>query len=236
MAVHLHADDAAVGVEVDGSGEGWGFASGEERRVVHETKVAEGDGGDAVGIGAGVGDEGIAGPVEVGFAEPGLFGDEGGEGGWGLVEDVRLLVGGEGLVVGVDGGELPGLRGLDDGVPAEGIDGVGAGGDAENLCAVVVVGLGELEGFFVFGGAPGPESDDGCQGGDGPAASAIRCSACADLAVDKAEECGGDESDEEEEEDDGLEDEDEGAGVPARVKGEEWAEAVVVGPVEQEMA
>jgi DNA ligase (NAD+) len=59
---------------------------------------------------------------------------------------------------------------------------------------------------------------------------------CADFAADEAEERGGNEGDEEKQKDDRFEDEDEGAGVPARVEGEEGAYAVVVGPVEEEMA
>ena len=84
--------------------------------------------------------------------------------------------------------------------------------------------------------ANGPERSHGEQSGDGPAPSAEGWFACADFAADEAEEGRGDESDQEDEKEDGLEDEDEGAGVPARVEGKEGAEAVVVGPVQQEVA
>ena len=58
VAVHLHADDATVGVEDDGSGEGRMFAPAEEGGVVEEAEVGEGDGGEAFVVGAGVGDKG----------------------------------------------------------------------------------------------------------------------------------------------------------------------------------
>src|ERR1700760_85827 len=111
----------------------------------------KGAGGVAVWVGAGVVDDGPGGPVKVGFAEPGLFGDECGEGGRGLVEGVGVGGGVDDFAVGVDGGELPGHGGFGDGVPAEGVDGVGAGGDAKDLGLVVVGCLGELKGFFVLG-------------------------------------------------------------------------------------
>ena len=84
--------------------------------------------------------------------------------------------------------------------------------------------------------AQGPERGHGEKSGDGPALSAEGGFACADFAADEAEERRGDESDEENEKKDGLEDEDEGAGVPAGIEGEEGTEAVVVGPVEQQVA
>ena len=46
----------------------------------------------------------------------------------------------------------------------------------------------------------------------------------------------GDESSQQDEKQDGFEDEDEGACVPAGIEGEERAQAVVVGPVQQEVA
>lgn len=84
--------------------------------------------------------------------------------------------------------------------------------------------------------APAPEGDDGEEGGDGPASSGVGGAADADFGVDESEEVGGDEGEEEHCEDDGFEDEDEGAGVPAGVEGEEGTDAVVVGPVEEDVA
>ena len=63
-----------------------------------------------------------------------------------------------------------------------------------------------------------------------------RLRARADFAIGKAEEPGHDESKEEERPEDRLGDEHEAARVPARIEGEERAHAVVVGPVEQQMA
>jgi hypothetical protein len=144
------------------------LSAGDQRGVVHEAEIAEGDGGEAAGIGGvggGFGDERVGGPVEVDFAEPASFCDEGGEGGGWFVEDVGVVVGGDCFVEGVDGGELVGHGSFDDGVPAEWVDGIGAGGDAEDLGVVaggvfsgfgVVAGGGELDCFFVFGKAPYP--------------------------------------------------------------------------------
>jgi len=81
-------------------------------------------------------------PVEVGFAEPAALGYESGEGGGGLVDDVGLGAGGDDVVERVDCGELIELRRFSDGLPAEGIDGVGAGIDAGHGCFVVIGGLG----------------------------------------------------------------------------------------------
>ncbi len=65
VVVHLHANDAAVGVEVDGAGE-WGIlAAGQEWRVVEEAQIAEGDDGEAFFVGTGVCHDGILRPVEV---------------------------------------------------------------------------------------------------------------------------------------------------------------------------
>ena len=83
--------------------------------------------------------------------------------------------------------------------------------------------------------ANGPERDHAEKGGDSPAPAAEGGPACAYFAADEAEEGRGDESDQEDEKEDGLEDEDERAGVPARVERKEGAEAVVVGPVQQEV-
>ena len=175
-------------------------------------------------------------PVEVGFAEPAAFGYKGGEGGGWLIDDVGLGAGGDCAVESVDCGELVELRSFDDGLPAKRIDGVGAGEDAGDRGSVVVVGLCELEGLGVFYEAEGPKGDDGEESEDGPASSEEGLSACAYFAVDESEEGGRDESEEEEEKDDGLEDEYDGAGVPVGVEGKEGADAVVVGPVEQEVA
>ena len=83
--------------------------------------------------------------------------------------------------------------------------------------------------------ANGPERDDTEKGGDSPAPAAEGRSACSHFAADEAEEGGRDEGDQEDEEEDGLEDEDEGAGIPARIKRKERTEAVIVAPVQQEM-
>ena len=109
-AVHLHANDATVGVDVDCARERGPSPAGEERRVVEEAQVAEGHGGDAVRIGAGLGDDRILGPVEIDLAEPASFGDEGGEGGGWLVDGVCPIAAGDGAVVGVGGGDLVELR------------------------------------------------------------------------------------------------------------------------------
>src|SRR4030088_1108976 len=82
--------------------------------------------------------------------------------------------------------------------------------------------------------ANGPERGHGEESGDGPALSSERRSARAYFAADEAEEGWGDESDQEDEKEDRLEDEDEGAGVPARIKRKKGEEAVVIGPVKQE--
>ena len=121
-------------------------------------------------------------------------------------------------------------------MPAVGVDGVGVGGDAEDGCAVDVDGLSEVDGVLALEGAPLVEGGDGDEGGDGPGASAEWGFARADFAVDEAEESRGDERNEEGSENEGFEDEDDGAGVPVGIEGEEGTEAVVVGPVEEEMA
>jgi hypothetical protein len=58
----------------------------------------------------------------------------------------------------------------------------------------------------------------------------------ADFAGSEAEQRGNDKRSQQESEDEGVEDEDDGGGVPAVVEGKEGAQAVVVGVVEQEMA
>ncbi len=175
-------------------------------------------------------------PIEVGLAEPAALGDQCCECGGRLVDDVGLGGGGDGGAKGVDRSELVELRGFGDGLPMEGIDGVRAGEDARDGGSVVVVVLSELKGLLVFEGAKAPERDDSQESEDGPATSAKGWSACAYFAVDEAEEGWGDERDEQQEEDEGFEDEDEGAGVPVGVEGKEGANAVVVGPVEQDVA
>jgi hypothetical protein len=67
VAAHFHADDAAVVVEDDCSGERW-ILLGRGEWDVEESEVAEGDGGKAVFVGTFVGDDGVHGPVEVGSA------------------------------------------------------------------------------------------------------------------------------------------------------------------------
>ena len=180
-------------------------------------------------------DDGILRPVEVDLAEPAAFGDECCQSGGWFVDDLCLAVGCDGVVEGVGGGDLVELRGFGYGLPVEGVDRVGVGRYAEDGRAVVVGGLGELDGLLVFDEADGPECDHGEESGDGPALSPEGRSARSYFAADEAEEGRGDESDQEDEKEDRFEDEDEGAGVPAGIEGKEGAEAVVVGPVEQEM-
>ena len=211
-----------------------------EGNVVHETEILKGDGGKAFGVVWGgrlgrFGDEWEGRPVEVDLAEPALFGDEGGDGGGGLVENVRGIRG-EGVVEGVCGGELEVGWGFDDDVPAIGRDGVGTGGGAEDLCAVEVGVGGELEGVLLLHGAPAPEGDEGGECEDGPASSTVGFAADADFGVDEAEEGWGNEREEQDHEDDWLEDEDDGACVPAGVEREEGSDSVVVGPVKQDVA
>ena len=69
--------------------------AGRRTACVEETQVAEGDGGEAVGIGAGFGDDGVLRPIEIDLAEPAAFGDESCEGGGRLVDDFRLVGGGD---------------------------------------------------------------------------------------------------------------------------------------------
>jgi len=96
--------------------------------------------------------------------------------------------------------------------------------------------VGDLLGVVVLDVAEGPESDDGEQCEDSPAASAEGFFLGTYFGVDEAEERGSDEREQQRGEHNRLKDEDEGTLVPVRVEGEEGAEAVVVGPVEQEVA
>ena len=48
---------------------------------------------------------------------------------------------------GVSAGDLVKLRSFDDGLPVEGIDGVGSAATRDEIRAVVVAGLGELKGL-----------------------------------------------------------------------------------------
>jgi hypothetical protein len=98
----LHANDAAVCVEKYRARK-WGIlAARQKRRVVEEAQVAEGDGGEAFFVGAGVGDDGILRPVEIGLAEPASFGYKSGESGGRFIEDVGLGIGGGQIVESVD--------------------------------------------------------------------------------------------------------------------------------------
>ncbi len=81
-----------------------------------------------------------------------------------------------------------------------------------------------------------PEKENSGEREDGPAASAEAGSAAADFAFGEAEEAGDDERGEEQCPDDRFSDEDKTAGVPARVERKERTDAVVVGPVEQDVA
>ena len=71
---------------------------------------------------------------------------------------------------------------------------------------------------------------------DGPAAAAERLAARADFAVGEAEQPGHEEGQEKQRPEDRLGNEDEAACIPARIEGEEGTQAVVVGPVEQQVA
>ena len=84
--------------------------------------------------------------------------------------------------------------------------------------------------------AEGPESSHGKETCDSPAPSPEGWTSRSDFAADEAEEGGSDEGYEKNEEEDGFEDEDEGAGIPVWIEGKEGPQAVVVGPVEKEMA
>src|SRR5438045_2602736 len=93
----------------------------------------------------------------------------------------------------------------------------------------------ELDGCLMLDKANGPERGDADKCGNGPTPATKGWAACAYLAADQAEERWRDESDQKNKKEDWLEDKDEGAGVPAWIKGKEGAEAVVVGPVQQKM-
>ena len=71
---------------------------------------------------------------------------------------------------------------------------------------------------------------------DGPAAAAERRAARADFAVGEAEQAGNDEGGKEQSPQHRLGDKHKAAGIPAGVEGKEGADAVVVGPVEQDVA
>ena len=135
----------------------------------------------------------------------------------------------------VDGGDLEEVGGFYDAVPAEGVDGVGADGGPEDGDVAVVGGAGEVFGVDALVAADGVEGGDAEEREGGPAAAAEALATGADLGRDETEERGGDEAGEEQKEHHGLDDEDKRAGVPARVEGKEGAQAVVVGPVQQEM-
>ena len=257
FAVEFRFDDAlafgSLHIQRDGSRNGRVGAAVEKERVVEEAGVGEGNDGERVvrvgGVG-GLGEDGVLGPVEVDAAEPGSLGGEDGERGGGLVEGVGGDGGGDLAGTGVQVGELVEAGGVDDDVPGEGIAGGWASEDAVDGLSEDRRGtgqgsqrgyghgrvlLGEVDGFGMLVEAEDPEGNDGHEREDGPAATCERWLAFADLGVDEAEEGGGDEGEEEQEEEDGLEDEDEGAGVPVGVEGEEGAQAVVVGPVQEEV-
>jgi len=120
-------------------------------------------------------------------------------------------------------------------VPAEGIDGVGFEGNTGDGCWGDLGGLDEVAGFGLFDPAPAPEGDHAGEGEDGKASSAELGFAIADFAIGEAQESGKDEGDQEQAPDDWFGDEYEVAGVPVCIERKERAEAVVVGPVEEEM-
>jgi hypothetical protein len=246
--VHEDFDDAlafrGLHVQDDLAAErGVDAAAVHEEGAVEEAGVREGDDREWVGWVIGVGglrEDGVLAPVEVDAAEPGALGREDGEGGRGLVEGVAGCCLVEGLGAGVDGGELVEAGRVQNQVPGEGIAGAGAGEDAAGLGGGLAGGQGwglggEVEGFGVLAGAEDPESGHGEEGEDGPASAGEGGLAFADLGVDEAEEPGASERQEQQQKQDGLEDEDEGAGVPSRVEREEGAQAVVVGPVQEEV-
>ena len=110
-----------------------------------------------------------------------------------------LVAGRDGVVEGVGGGDLVGLRGFDYGLPSERVERVRVGGDAQDGGAVVVGGLCEVDGLLMLDKANGPKRGHGEKSGDGPAPAAEGWFACANFAADEAEEGWRDESDEEDE-------------------------------------
>ena len=67
------------------------------------------------------------GPVEIDLAEPASFGDKRCQRGGRFVDDLCWTVGCHGVVEGVRAGDLVRLRGFDNGLPEEWIDGVRIG-------------------------------------------------------------------------------------------------------------
>ena len=176
FAVHGLAEDLVAGVEQDLAGERRVLTAVHAEGVVEEAEVAEGHRGGGAGqvsrgIGHGLGDEGEAGPVEIDVAEVGALGGEGG-GGLGRLEE-EVFLGGGGDLVGerVNGGDLEEVGGFDDAVPAEGIDGVGADGGAEDGDVAVVRRAGEVFGVEALVAAESVKREDAEQGEGGPAAA-----------------------------------------------------------------
>jgi hypothetical protein len=176
------------------------------------------------------------GPVEVDASEEGALGGLDGGVVLRLEERVGAWVAGDLAGAGIDLGGLPGGFGFEDGVPAPGIDGIGLDGDAAGRGWRDLRLFDEVTSSGVFGPAPAPEDDHAGERCDGPGTAAEARAACAYFAIGEAEQRWEDEGDEQQRPDDGFGDEDEVAGVPAGVEGEERADAVVVGPVEEDVA
>ena len=184
-------------------------------------------------------DYGPCAPIKVDLSEHRLFGGFDGRGVLGLEHLVGLRIAVDVAGAGVHFGELVELRGFDDDVPAKRIPGIGLDTDAvdgrerDGIVADEVFGLGVLH-----IAADTRAANDSAEREDGHAAAAKgrRGAARTDFTFGEAEDAGDDERGDEKHPHDRLGDEDEAAGIPARIERKERTHAVVVGPVEQDVA
>ena len=189
-----------------------------------------------VGSGA-LGDHGEGGPVKIGAAEGAPFCGEGGGGLGRFVHEVILFAGGDVAGEAVDGGELEEVGGFDDAVPAEGVDGIGADGGSLDLDVAVVGGAGEVFGVEALEAADGPKDEDADKGEGWPKPRPRKRSRRAPISeLMRPKSAGARRPMARSTSMTGSMMKTKEPGVPAGVEGKEGTEAVVVGPIEQEMA
>src|SRR5581483_4568719 len=137
---------------------------------------------------------------------------------------------------GVDGCALVVIGGFDDAAPEERVNRLRLGSDAQDGRAGDAGIAEELERMRVLGIAHCIEDTDKNERGDGPAASPKFWAFGSDFAVGKAQEPGHGERRQKRGKEQRLKDEDDVPRIPARVERKKWAQAIVIGEVEQQMA
>ena len=153
-----------------------------------------------------------------------------------LVEHIAKRIAVDGAGMGVDLRGLVEIRRLDDRVPAEGVHHIRLGSHAQRRLGGDWRVAHHHQRLGVLGPAPAAQHEHSAEREDGPAAAAKPLFPRPDLAIGKPQHPRHEKRQEEQRPHYRLRDEHEAACIPARIEWEEWPHAVVVRPVEQQVA